>query len=190
MFVNDCCINSSFHLPIVLFSIAPAMFTVCTNLRRNGGGDRCIVGPQSLTSDRSFLFDTRAIVDISQSGPCQLHQRAYIARFYKVVQQQSTQIFFCRYNNIINDSRKVCRDSGKVKVRHQVASPGDRDAFNFNLELVNVQPTDFGSYRYEAIFYIVGDTNHRVLTRHFQAINCEYNVYLCCLFLKVMINGE
>ena len=190
MFVNDCCINSSFHLPIVLFSIAPAMFANCTNLRRNRARDHCFVAPQRVAYGGSYLFDTRVIFNISQSGPCELHQRLHVARLYKVVEQQSIQFFYCIYDNYITGIRTLCRDTRKIKVRYQVASPGDKDAFNFKLEIVNIKLNDYGSYRYEATVFTQGNTVDRVLTKHFPATNSEYNVYLCCLFLKVMISGE
>ena len=189
MFVNDCCINSSFRLPIVLFSIASAILANCPNLKINHARDSCIDFPRGLTSNGSYVFDTAAVIDISQSGPCELHQQAMIATLHKV-DTEMRQIFYCVYDNTIDDNRTLCRDSGRVKVKYNVERPGDLDAFNFGLELVNVQPSDSGVYQYDAIFFILGDTVERVLTKRFQVVGGEYNVNLYCIFLKVMIRGR
>ena len=152
MFVDDCCINSSFRLLIALFCIAPAIVANCPDLRRNRAHNSCIDFPRGLTSNGSYLFDTAAIVNILRSGPCELHQRALRATLYKV-DTEGRWILYCGYDNTYNDIRTLCRDSGKVKVKYNVERPGDRDAFNFGLELVNVQSSDFGFYKYDATFY-------------------------------------
>ena len=38
-------------------------------------------------------------------------------------------------------------------MKYNVERPGDRDTFNFGLELGNVQSSDSGIYQYDATFY-------------------------------------
>ena len=177
MFVGDCCINSSFFLSISLFSIAPAMFANCPNLRRSEGKDTCIHSPRGLVYG-SYLFDTAAIVNLDLGGPCEFHHQAHTATLYKVHTDgiQNRVIFFCQYSNGSNGDKELCRDVGRVKVRYNIERPVDRDAFNFGLELVNVQPSDLGLYQYHVTFF-TPTTVLRRIEKRFKFVSGEYKVF-------------
>ena len=191
MFVDDSCINSSFFLSILLFSIVPAMFANCPGRRINNVKVTCSHFSRDLFND-SYLFDTAAIVNLDQSGPCEFRNRAHRARLSKVDTdgREIKELFKCTYDNgITNDDPELCCNYGRVKVKYNIEKPGDRDAFNFGLELVNAQPNDTGLYRYEMYFWHL-ESILRKFTKHFKFSSGEHNVYSYRLFLKDMISGE
>ena len=189
MFVGDCCINSSFFLSISLFSIAPAMFANCPNLWRSEGKDTCFHSPRGLVNG-SYLFDTAAIVNFDLSGPCEFHQQAHTATLYKVHTDgsQSRVIFFCQYSSGSNGDKELCRDVGRVQVKYNIERQVDRDAFNFGLQLVNVQPSDLGLYQYHATFLTPGPYLRRIV-KHFKFISGEYNAF-CFVSFERHDRGE
>ena len=190
MFVDDSCINSSFFLSILLFSIAPAIFANCPNLRKNNAIDTCIYPPKSIVNG-NYLFDTAALINLDLGGPCEFHHFAYTAIFSKVDTdgRKIKVLFTCSRGNSINGNKELCHDMGRVKVKYNIKRPVDRDAFNFGLELVNFQPNDSGLYRYDATFFTFTRILQR-LTKHFEFHIGEHDVYSYCLFLKDMISGE
>ena len=192
MFVDDCCKNSSFFLSILLFSIASAKFANCPDLRRNDAKVTCIDSLRGKVNNGSLLFDTAAIINVNLSGPCQLYQQPYLATLFKLDTEgrQEKVIFSCIYINGINNIKKLCRDKGRIKVKYKIERPGDTDAFNFGLELMNVQLNDSGLYQYEALFFTLHDVAVRTITKYFKFNGGEYYVYFYCLSLKVMISGE
>ena len=154
---------SSFLLPILLFSTAPGIFANCPDLRTHGGNDECIALPRGEVSKGSILFDNAAIFRLNQSGPCQFHQKLHTALVYKVDSEgnQIDVLFSCTYDNGIGVSRKPCQDMGRVRVIFNTEQRGDRNAFNFKLEVLNLQPSDIGLYQYEAAFFKVIDKTSR-----------------------------
>ena len=190
MFVDDCCKNSSFFLSILFFSIAPAIFPNCPGRRVDNFEVICNHFSREIVNG-SYLFDTAAIVDFDQSGPCEFKYEADRATLREVDTdgREIEDFFSCIYSVFNVRAPELCRNSERVKVKYNIKRPGDRDAFNFGLELVNAQPKFTSLYRYEATFYF-DDTSVRHYIKHFKFISGEHNVYLYCLFFKDMMSDE
>ena len=84
MYVDDCYINSSFFLSILLFSIAFPLFANCPNRRIKNAKVSCSHFPSRVLVNGSYFFDTAAILDFDQIGPCGFYPQPHIAVLTKV----------------------------------------------------------------------------------------------------------
>ena len=120
MFVDDCCKNSSFFLSILFFSIAPAIFPNCSGRRVNNFEVICNHFSRDLVNGR-YLFDTAAIVDFDQSGPCEFKYEANYAALLEVDtdRRKIEKKISCIYYQFNIRAPELCRNRERVKVKLQ-----------------------------------------------------------------------
>ena len=154
-----------------LISTAPGQFATCPV--RNSDTVCSDPQPKEISVNESVVLDTAAIFHLNKSGPCQLNQTAFFSRLY--LEDTDTVYYDCLYDHpSLSTLPAPCESQGRVTLKFNTDENGGSNAFNFQMEIQNVQLSDSGRYRYEAQFNVMGFPGITSITKYFDLVVTEF----------------
>ena len=177
----------SFILMSFGFYTAPGVFASCPDPTSDDAV--CIDTPREEEVAGDFIFDTAAIFHLNMSGPCNLNQTAYAAKLSRL-DSGGGSIFDCTYDR--GSTNIQCQDMGRVRVKFNTDEHDGSNAFNFGLQLTNLQLDDSGLYEYQAMFTEIR-LPLRTITKRFNLTvvesRGEFNAITLCIPKCKVIHG-